>query len=91
MNNMVVAFMMVPVLVAVSDSMALNTTVGVLLILIATSAAYLTPAASPATAMLFAKKEWLRSGDIIKIGCISIAVITVVGLTVVFGLGNLVF
>lgn len=91
MNNMVVAFMMVPVLVAVGDSMTLNTTVGVLLILVATSAAYLTPAASPAAAMLFAKKDWLHSGDIIKIGFISIFVITLIGLTIVFALGNLVF
>lgn len=91
MNNMVVGFMLIPILVAVSGTIEVNVTAGVLMILVACNAAYLTPAASPAAAMLFAKKDWLHGQDIVKIGFISILILLFLGVTVVFGLGSLLF
>ena len=91
MNNMVVGFMLIPILVAVSDTINVNVAAGVLMILVACNAAYLTPAASPAAAMLFAKKNWLHGKDIVKVGFISIIILLIIGMTVVFGLGSLIF
>ena len=61
------------------------------MIIVACNAAFLTPAASPAAAMLFAKKDWLHGQDIVKIGAISIVILLVLGSTIVFGLGSLLF
>ncbi len=91
MNNMVVGFMLIPILVAISSTIEVNVVAGVLMIIVACNAAFLTPAASPAAAMLFAKKDWLHGQDIVKIGAISIVILLVLGSTIVFGLGSLLF
>ena len=91
MNNIVVGVMFLPVLAAFYQTMDANPIVGVLLILLSINTAFLTPAASPATAMLYAKTEWMHPKDVLKVMVITVGVFTAIALTLTMGLGLLVF
>lgn len=91
MNNIVVGVMFLPVLAAFYQTVDANPIVGVILILIAINTAFLTPAASPATAMLYAKTEWMHPKDVLKVMVITVVIFTLIALTLTMGLGLLVF
>ena len=91
MNNIVVGIMFLPVLAAYYTIVGANPIVGVMLILVAVNTAYLTPAAAPSTAMLFANTAWIKSKDMLKLALLIIIVFTIVSLTVLMGLGHLIF
>lgn len=91
MNNIIVGIMFLPVLGVFYESVQANPIVGVLLILLAINTAFLTPAASPSTAMCFARTDWIRTKDVFKVMCMTVAVFTIIGLPMVLLLGHLVF
>lgn len=90
MNNMVVGVIMTSILLALSSTLEVNTAVGVLMIITASNAAFLTPAAAPTVAMLFAKKDWLKGKDVFRIGFMNVSIIILIGLTIIVGLGSII-
>ena len=94
MNNIIVGIMFLPVLGVFYESVQANPIVGVLLILLAintaSNAAFLTPAAAPTVAMLFAKKDWLKGKDVFRIGFMNVSIIILIGLTIIVGLGSII-
>lgn len=91
MNNIVVGIMFLPVLAAYYAIVGANPVVGVMMLLVAVNTAYLTPAAAPSTAMLFANTAWIKSKDMFKLAILIIIVFSIVSLTLLMGLGHLVF
>lgn len=91
MNNIIVGIMFLPVLGTFYESVGANPILGVLLILLAINTAFLTPAASPATAMCFARTDWIRTKDVFKVMVTCVIVFTVIGLPIILGLGYLIF
>lgn len=91
MNNIIVGIMFLPVLGTFYESVGANPVVGVLLILLAINTAFLTPAASPATAMCFARRDWIHTKDTFIIMLTCVVVFTVIGLPLILALGHLVF
>lgn len=91
MNNIIVGIMFLPVLGTFYESVGANPIIGVLLILLAINTAFLTPAASPATAMCFARTDWIRTKDVFKVMVTCVIVFTVIGLPIILGLGHLIF
>lgn len=91
MNNIIVGIMFLPVLATFYETLNANPIVGVMLLLLGINTAFLTPAASPATAMCFAQKEWIKTGELMKIMVTCVIVFTVIGLPMILGLGYVLF
>lgn len=66
MNNVVVCILFMPVLIAFGPALGVDNWVIMILLVIACQLAILTPAASPAAAILFANTEWLELRRVIK-------------------------
>lgn len=91
MNNIIVGIMFLPVLATFYDTLNANPIVGVMLLLLGINTAFLTPAASPATAMCFAQKEWIKTSEVFKIMAMCVIVFSLIGFPMILGLGYLVF
>ncbi|MDO4281942.1 MAG: hypothetical protein Q4C56_09955 [Peptococcaceae bacterium] len=91
MNNIIVGVMFLPILGTFYETVGANPVVGTMLILLAINTAFLTPAASPATAMCFAQTGWIHTKDIFKIMAICVVTFTVLGLPLIIGLGHVLF
>lgn len=66
MNNVVVSILFLPVLVAFGPTLGIDNWVVVILLVVACNLSILTPAASPAAAILYANTEWLELKRVIK-------------------------
>lgn len=75
--NMPVAMMLMPVTLTAAKAFGLNPEQMGFLIIVACTVDWMTPAGSPAGALLYINKEWLRIGDIMKYGLPTLGVMTV--------------
>ena len=66
MNNVVVAVLFLPVLVTFGPTLSVESWAIVTLVVVACNLSILTPAASPAAAILFANTEWLELKRVIQ-------------------------
>lgn len=89
-NNMVVGAALIPVIYAIGSVSGVNIMAAVAVLIIVINLAFITPAASPGAAMIFAN-EWVRAKDIYKIAFVFVAVAFLV--TAIFGIiwANLVY
>ena len=66
MNNVVVCILFLPILSAFGPALGINNWVVVILLVVACNLSILTPAASPAAAILFANTQWLELKAVFK-------------------------
>ena len=82
-NNMVVGAALIPVIYAIGSAMGVNVMAAVAVLIIVINLAFVTPAASPGAAMVFAN-EWVRAKDIYKMALpfviVAFLVVSVVGI-----------
>ena len=64
-NNMVIGAALIPVIYAIGSVSGVNVMAAVAVLIIVINLAFITPAASPGAAMIFAN-EWVRAKDIYK-------------------------
>ena len=76
-NNMVVGAALIPVIYAIGSSMGVNIMAAVAVLIIVINLAFVTPAASPGAAMVFAN-EWVRAKDIYKMAVAFVVVAFIV-------------
>ena len=76
-NNMVVGAALIPVIYAIGSAMGVNIMAAVAVLIIVINLAFVTPAASPGAAMIFAN-EWVRAKDIYKMAIVFVAVAFIV-------------
>ena len=83
-NNMVIGAVFVSIILSVSDVMGLSAFPIVATLIICCNLAFVTPAASPIAAFVFANHEWVKATDIYKYAgifiCIAVVLVIVVGL-----------
>ena len=72
-NNMVIGAALIPVIYAIGSAMGINIMAAVAVLIIIINLAFVTPAASPGAAMIFAN-EWVRAKDIYKMALVFVAV-----------------
>ena len=82
-NNMVVGAALIPVIYAIGSAMGVNVMAAVAVLIIVINLAFVTPAASPGAAMVFAN-ECVRAKDIYKMALpfviVAFLVVSVVGI-----------
>lgn len=72
MSNLVVAFVLIPVVMGIAANAGANELPIVFMIILAVHYAILTPAACAYTAMALARKDWLKTSDMYKYGGITV-------------------
>ncbi|CDX00826.1 SLC13 family permease [Desulfitobacterium hafniense] len=80
MINMVVVALFLPVVISMSGTLGINPEQVSYLVMVASSFAILTPAASAASAILFPNAKWIRPKDIYQYGFPTIIVITAIAI-----------
>lgn len=65
-NNMVIGAIFVSVIVSVADILALDAVPIIVTLIICVNLAFVTPAASPIAAFVFANRKWVKAQDIYK-------------------------
>ena len=90
-NNTVVALIFLSVLCSLAETVGIDPTPIAVALAFCTQYAFLTPAASAPSAVLFGNTEWLRAKDIYKYMAISITALTILTITLTLTVGKLVF
>lgn len=90
-NNLVVGIAFLPILLSIGTGMGLNIDAMFVTLTFAVNLAFVTPAASPGAAILFANTEWLRPKDIYKYASLYIVAAVVFLLTLGLLWANLIF
>lgn len=90
-NNTIVAIIFASVVCSLASNIGINPAPLVIGLAICAQYAFLTPAASAPSAILFGNTGWLRAKDIYKYASISILVYTILTIAWVLFVGNLVF
>ena len=90
-NNLVVGIAFLPILLSIGTGMGLNIDAMFVTLTFAVNLAFVTPAASPGAAILFANTDWLRPKDIYKYASIYIIVAVIFLLTLGLLWASLIF
>ena len=90
-NNTVVALIFLSVLCSLADTIGINPTAIAMAIAFCTQYAFLTPAASAPSAVLFGNTGWLRAKDIYKYMSVSIIMLTILTIFWTLTLGRIIF
>ncbi len=90
-NNMVVGISFLPILLSVGINLGVNIHALFVTLVLAVNLAFVTPAASPGAAIVFANVNWLRAKDIYKYASIYIIIAFVFLITVGLAWANIIF
>ena len=90
-NNMVVGIAFLPILLSVGVNLGVNIHALFVTLIFSVSLAFVTPAASPGAAIVFANVSWLRAKDIYKYASIYIVIAFVFLVTVGLAWANIIF
>lgn len=82
MINMVIVAIFLPVAISMSATIGIHPEQISYLIMVVSTIAILTPAASAASVLLFPNTEWIRAKDIYQYGGITVLVVTVIAVAV---------
>jgi len=80
-----------PIVLAMGSIMGANLAFLIIMVVKCCHFAYFTPAASPATALCIANKEWIDQKSIVKYGLVTVIIAFVVIMTIGMAVGNVIF
>ncbi|MGI6678659.1 MAG: SLC13 family permease [Dehalobacterium sp.] len=80
--NMVIVAMLLPIIISMSETLGINPEQISYLVMVASTIAILTPAASAASTILYPNKKWIQTKEIYRYGCVTVAVVTVLAILI---------
>lgn len=90
-NNALVALILTPIIYSFASQVGINPTSTIVLLVMCTHMAIITPAASPMAGMLFANADWIKAKDVYKYMSVMLLVFITVAVTAGYFWLNIIF